>query len=242
MKPKILIVDDEKILTTVLKNFLSKEGYEVAVAERGETALKMLKNESFDVILLDLRLPDVNGLTLIPKIKELAPDAGVIIITAYAEVRSAVSAIKEGAFDYLAKPFEEEELLLTIERFLQFKSLRKEVDTLKRRLEEQSALTKFVGESKAVQELLSNIEVVAETDLPVLILGESGCGKELVAQIIHELSPRNKAPFIKINCTAIPEPLFEAELFGYEKGAFTGAYTSKVGKLELAQGLSLIHI
>jgi DNA-binding NtrC family response regulator len=177
MKPKILIVDDEKILTTALKNFLSKEGYEVAVAEKGETALKMLKNETFDVVLLDLRLPDVNGLTLIPKIKELAPDAGIIIITAYAEVRSAVSAIKEGAFDYLAKPFEEEELLLTIERFLQFKSLRKEVDTLKRRLGQQEALTKFVGESKAVQELLSNIEVVAETDLPVLVLGNQDAGK-----------------------------------------------------------------
>ncbi len=240
MKAKILIVDDEKILTTVLKNLLTREGYEVAIAENGETALRFLKNEPFDVVLLDLRLPDANGLDLLPKIRELAPEAGVIIITAYAEIRSAVSAIKEGAFDYLAKPFEDEELLLTIERFLQFKNLMKEVGTLRRRLKQDDALTKFVGESKAVQDILSNIEVVAETDLPVLILGESGCGKELVAQIIHELSPRNKGPFIKINCTAIPETLFEAELFGYERGAFTGAYTSKIGKLELAQGGTIL--
>jgi len=240
MKAKILIVDDEKILTTVLKNLLTREGYEVAIAENGETALRFLKNEPLDVVLLDLRLPDANGLDLLPKIRELAPEAGVIIITAYAEIRSAVSAIKEGAFDYLAKPFEDEELLLTIERFLQFKNLMKEVGTLRRRLKQDDALTKFVGESKAVQDILSNIEVVAETDLPVLILGESGCGKELVAQIIHELSPRNKGPFIKINCTAIPETLFEAELFGYERGAFTGAYTSKIGKLELAQGGTIL--
>ncbi len=240
MKAKILLVDDEKILREVLEDFLKDKDYEVEIAETGSQALELLKKNSFDLVILDISLPDGNGLELIPKIKEFQPEIGIILISAYAGVKSVVSAIKQGAFDYLIKPFDGDELLLTIEKFLQFRSLRSEVTTLRKTLSSQEALTKFVGESKLVQELLAHVETVAETDLSVLILGESGTGKELIAQIIHEISPRRDYPFIKINCTAIPDTLFEAELFGYVKGAFTGAINNKIGKIELAQGGTLL--
>lgn len=233
-KSRVLVVDDELILRVALEKILKENGFEVVSCDTGKKALQYLEKEAFDIALVDVRLPDGNGLDLLKEIKKISPETGVIIITAYAEVKSAVKAIKEGAFDYLSKPFQEEELLITIEKFLKFKALEEELKTLKESLPKEELTSKFIGQTKIIKELLEKIKIIAGTDVPVLIYGESGTGKELVADIIYELSPRKGAPYIKLNCAAIPESLFEAELFGYEKGAFTGALESKKGKIELA--------
>lgn len=237
---KILIIDDELIVRTALKGVLSNHGFEVKVCENGRKALTLLQEESFDLVLLDLRLPDINGLDLLPEIKKFSPHTGVIVITAYAEVKSAVRAIKEGAFDYLSKPFQEEELLIAIEKFLKFRDLERELKSLKERLPINYLYHDFIAESKVMKEILQKVKIVAETDVPVLIYGESGTGKEVVADLIQRLSPRKDKPYIKLNCTAIPETLFESELFGFEKGAFTGAMEGKRGKLELAHGGTIL--
>lgn len=241
MEPiKILIVDDELLLRKALEGILSSQGYFVKSCETGEKALDFLNKEFFDLALVDLKLPDIYGLDLLREIKKISPATGVIIITAYAEVKSAVQAIKDGAFDYLSKPFQEEELLITIEKFLKYRSLERELQTLKETLSERFSETTLIGESLAIKELRQKIEILSQVDVPVLIFGESGTGKELVADLIQRNSLRKDKPYIKINCTAIPENLFEAELFGYEKGAFTGATESRKGKLELANEGSLL--
>jgi len=234
MKGRILIVDDEPIILFGLSHYLKDQGFEVDTCEKGEEALKKIEEQKFDLCILDLKLPDIDGISLLKKIKGKQEQIGIIMITAFAEVKSAVQAIKEGAFDYLAKPFSNEELMVVVEKFFEFKNLRKEVDELREKLREKEALRQIVGESKAIKEVINKIELVAKTDVPVLILGESGTGKELVADCIQALSLRAKNSYLKINCAAIPENLFEAELFGYERGAFTGAHTSKKGMLELA--------
>ncbi|MCS7200074.1 MAG: sigma-54 dependent transcriptional regulator [Caldimicrobium sp.] len=233
-KAHILVVDDEIILRTALQSILTSQGFEVKTCESGQRALNLLQQEPFDLALVDVRLPDMNGLELMQEIKRISPDTGIIIITAYAEVKSAVRAIKEGAFDYLSKPFQEEELLITIEKFLKYRDLEKELKTLKEILPKSYLVKDLIGESKAIKEVLQKVELVAERDVPVLIYGESGTGKEVIADLIVQLSNRRDHPYIKLNCTAIPETLFEAELFGFEKGSFTGALESKKGKLELA--------
>ncbi len=237
---KILIVDDELLLRKALEGILSSQGYEVKSCETAKKALSLLTEVFFDIVLVDLKLPDMHGLELLREIKRLSPETGVIIITAYAEVKSAVQAIKDGAFDYLSKPFQEEELLITIEKFLKFRSLERELKTLKETLSEKIYEKDLIGESKAIKELIQKIEILSQVDVPVLIYGESGTGKEHVADLIQRNSPRRDKPYIKINCTAIPENLFEAELFGYEKGAFTGASERRIGKLELANGGTLL--
>ena len=237
---KILIVDDEILLRKALEGVLSSHGYMVKSCERGEKALDLVQKEFFDLALIDVRLPDINGLALLKEIKKLSPETGVIIITAYAEIKSAVQAIKDGAFDYLSKPFQEEELLIAIEKFLKYRSLEKELKTLKTSFSNFLGERALIGESKAIKELAQKIEILSQVDVPVLIYGESGTGKELIADLIQKKSPRKDKPYIKINCTAIPENLFEAELFGYEKGAFTGATESRKGKLELANGGTLL--
>lgn len=237
---KVLVVDDELILRTALKSALSSQGYEVKVCESGKKALQMLQSEFFDIALVDVRLPDINGLDLLQEIRKISPETGVIIITAYAEVRSAVKAIKEGAFDYLSKPFQEEELFITMEKFLRFRNLERELKSLKETLTAKASSEDLVAESKAMREILQKVDLIAETDVPVLILGESGTGKEVIADLIQKRSKRRDKPYIKLNCTAIPETLFEAELFGYEKGAFTGASETRKGKLELANTGTLL--
>ncbi|QER41902.1 sigma-54-dependent Fis family transcriptional regulator [Thermodesulfobacterium sp. TA1] len=239
MKGRILIVDDEPIILFGLSHYLKDQGFEVETCETGTEVLKKLEAQRFDLCIVDLKLPDIDGLTLLRKIKTQDQQVGVIMITAFAEIKSAVQAIKEGAFDYLAKPFTNEELMIAIEKFFEFKTLRKEVDELREKLKEKEAFKQIVGESKAIKDILNKIELVAKTDVSVLILGESGTGKELIADCIQALSLRADKPYLKINCAAIPENLFEAELFGYEKGAFTGAYNSKKGRLELANGGTL---
>lgn len=237
---KVLVVDDELILRTALKGALSSQGYEVKVCETGKKALQLLKNEFFDIALVDVRLPDIDGLELLQEIRKISPETGVIIITAYADVRSAVKAIKDGAFDYLSKPFQEEELFITIEKFLRFRNLERELKSLKESLSFNLTQDSFIAESKAMREILQKVNLIAETDVPVLILGESGTGKEVIADLIQRRSKRKDRPYIKLNCTAIPETLFEAELFGYEKGAFTGANETRKGKLELADTGTLL--
>lgn len=237
---KILVVDDELILRTALQGILSSQGFEVKTCESGKKALSLLQQEDFHLALVDVRLPDINGLDLLQEIKKISPETGVIIITAYAEVKSAVKAIKDGAFDYLSKPFQEEELLITIEKFFKYKDLERELKTLKESLPKSYLSQDLVGESKAIKEILQKIDLIAETDVPVLIYGESGTGKEVIADLIYKLSKRRDHPYIKLNCTAIPETLFEAELFGFEKGSFTGAVEAKKGKLELAHGGTLL--
>lgn len=233
-KAKIIIIDDELILRVALENLLKENGFEVVSCETGKKALEYINQDFYDLALVDKRLPDSDGLELLREIKKISPETGVVILTAYAEVKSAVQAIKDGAFDYLSKPFQEEELLIAIEKFLKFRDLERELKTLRECFPLQSMSTKFIGESKVILDLLEKVKIVAETDVPVLITGESGTGKELFADLIYAHSTRQGGPYIKLNCTAIPETLFEAELFGYEKGAFTGALESKKGKIELA--------
>lgn len=234
MRAKILVVDDEPLITLAISHFLRDKGFEVKCCENGNQALKELEKEHFDLCIVDLRLPDMDGLTLLNHIKSKTQETGVIIITAYADIKSAVQAIKSGAFDYVAKPFSNEELLLTVEKFLEYKNLKAEVRELRQKLSEAHTLNQIIGESRAIKDIINKIEVIAKTDVPVLIVGESGTGKELIADSIQALSYRKDKPYLKINCAAIPENLFEAELFGHERGAFTGAQSLKKGKIELA--------
>ncbi|MCX8030836.1 MAG: sigma-54 dependent transcriptional regulator [Thermodesulfovibrionales bacterium] len=236
MKKSILIVEDDPIMRLGMSHFLKSQGYLVFQCNDGREAIQAIEKQRFDLIITDLKLPELDGMEVLKKAKELSKDIGLIIITAYAEIKSAVQAIKEGAYDYLAKPFSNEELLITIERFFKFQNLENELFQLKQTLKEKDGLKNFVGVSPVMMNVFDRITAVAATDVPVLILGESGTGKELVANAVHGMSNRWDKPFIKINCAAIPETLFESELFGHEKGAFTGATEKRKGKFEFANG------
>lgn len=234
MKEKILIVEDDPAMRLGMDHFLRMSGYQTTAVDNGLDALDLIRTEFFDLAIIDLRLPNVDGLTLLREIKGISPDTAVIIITAFAEVKTAVQAIKDGAFDYLSKPFTNEELMIVIERCLKFRRLELEVQYLKSSIAKRGEFEGLVGVSNAMQDIFQKIQIVAKTDVPVLIQGESGTGKELVADAIQKNSLRKDYPYVKINCAAIPETLFESELFGYERGAFTGATETKKGKLELA--------
>jgi DNA-binding NtrC family response regulator len=239
MKGKILVIEDEPTMRLGMNHFLSSSGYQVEDCQDGEEGLAAIKNRSFDLVISDLRLPKLDGLSLLNHINRITPETGVIIITAYAEIKTAVQAIKDGAFDYLAKPFSNEELLITIERFIKFRRMESELNELRRSAKEAKGFDKLIGMSRCMKDVFDRIVAIANTDVSVLIQGESGTGKELVADAIHNLSKRKDQPYIKINCAAIPENLFESELFGYEKGAFTGALETRKGKYELANGGTL---
>jgi len=236
MKEKIIIIEDDPAMRLGMDHFLRTCGYEATSCDDGAKALSILDSDFFDIAIVDLKLPGVDGLTLLKHIKTISPQTGVIIITAFAEVKTAVQAIKDGAFDYIAKPFTNEELLLVIERFLKFRTLEKEVKYLSELVKSKDEFEGIVSTSSVMKEIFDKIEAVAKTDVSVLIQGESGTGKELIANAIQKQSLRKEKPYIKINCAAIPETLFESELFGYEKGAFTGATETKKGKFELANG------
>lgn len=239
MKHRILIIEDEPTMRLGMSHFLSSSGYAVKTSEDGLKGLSTIESERFDIVITDLRLPGYDGLSLLKKIKSDRPDTGVIIMTAYADVKTAVQAIKDGAFDYIAKPFSNDELLITIERFLKFRNLEMEVNRLKESVSGRTGFEGIIGVSQIMKDVFDRIESLAKTDVPVLIQGESGTGKELVANAVHNLSDRKEKPCVKINCAAIPENLFESELFGYEKGAFTGATETKKGKFEAANGGSI---
>lgn len=220
-------------------HFLSSQGYAVSLCTDGSEGIDAIENRQFDLIITDIRLPHFDGFEILNKVKAASPRTGVILITGYAEIKGAVQAIKEGAFDYIAKPFPNEELLVAIEKFFKFQKLEDEVTYLREALREKTEFENIVGASPVMKDMFDRIVSVAEMDVPVLILGESGTGKELVANAIHRLSKRNDKPFIKINCAAIPETLFESELFGHEKGTFTGAIRAREGKFEFADGGSI---
>lgn len=231
MRGKILIVDDEAGILDTVSGILEDEGYRTFTAKDAETAIDILDKEEIDLVFLDVWLPKMSGIEAIKKIKERDFHIPVIMISGHGNVEVAVQAVKLGAFDFLEKPLSMERIILTAERALQFKSLEKENIKLR-----SSILKKYelVGNSQAMKKIKTQIEMIARGDSRVLILGESGTGKELVARMIHSLSPRANSSFIEVNCAAIPQELIESELFGHEKGAFTGAIDKKIGKFELA--------
>jgi len=237
---KILLVDDDSSVRRVLQFKLQKQGYTVETAPDGLEGLKLMKENPFDLLLSDIRMPKMNGIELLNEAKSIQPDIKVILITAHATVNQAVQAVKLGAFDYITKPFEDEELFVAIEKALQFEKLEAENKKLRGKLKKAESDKKLIGASGPFKQLKSMIHKIADTDATVLISGESGTGKELVARTIHRESSRAERDFIAVNCAAIPKDLIESELFGHVRGAFTGAVKDKKGKFELADAGTLL--
>ncbi len=230
----ILVVDDEEPFRRLLKKELGRKGYTVEVASEGGEALTLLAERPFDVILLDMVMPGVDGATLMRKLKEDSGVPAIIVLTGKATVETAVEAMKNGAFDYLTKPYKLDELAIVIERAYEFNRLSVKSRLLEQELVRKEAPLAFIGKSRQLRDILALIEKVAPTDSPVLIQGESGTGKELVANTVWHYSKRKNAPFIALNCATLSESLIESEIFGHEKGAFTNAYQQKHGLVEVA--------
>ncbi len=231
---QILIVDDEKVQREMLEGFLIKQGYKTASAGDGESAVKLFSQGSFDLVLTDFKMPGMDGLQLLHELKRRNPETVVLILTAYGTVGTAVAAMKEGAYDYLTKPIDLDEMLLLIQRVQREMSLDRENRRLKEQLREKFKVDFIITASRQMEEALNLVGRVAPSQATVLILGESGTGKELFARAIHYSSSRADRPFIKVNCAALPENLLESELFGHEKGAFTGAVARRIGRFEQA--------
>jgi len=238
LRPVILVVDDEPGLRESFRLILDDD-YEVVDVPDGPAALDVLRSAQVDLVLLDIRLPGMDGIEVLERIKALDESVEVILVTAVKTVRTAVAAMKLGAFDYLTKPFEEDELLSLVRRALERRSLEREVVYLRSELERRHDFDEIVGQHPEVQKLFRLVSHVARTSTTVLITGESGTGKELIARAIHRQSPRRDKPFVAVNPAAIADTLIESELFGHEKGAFTGAFQRKLGRFELAQGGTL---
>lgn len=239
MTGRILIIEDDETLRITLQSFLVNQGYQVNAAETGATGLALAEQQPFDLVLVDLRLPDISGLDVISRMNSGSEDTVKVMMTAYPEVRTAVAALKAGAYDYINKPFDLEDLRSLVERALEVRQLRREVAW--RRVQSGDAVAlETVGASPAFRELMATTgRIAAAARVPVLILGESGTGKEHIAQAIHRLSSRAAGPWVTVNCSALPEGLLEAEMFGHEKGAFTDARQARKGLLELADGGTL---
>ncbi|MCL6480897.1 MAG: sigma-54 dependent transcriptional regulator [Firmicutes bacterium] len=235
-KGSVLIVDDEAVVRDSLGKWLSEEGYEVGTAENATEALKRLVEQRWDLALVDIRMPGTDGIELQKRFRQIDPDLIVIIITGYASVETAVQALKQGAYDYVTKPFDPDDIAHLIRNAIGHRRTAQENLRLRETLAEVIPPVELVGNSAPMRKVLEAIETVAPTDATVLITGESGTGKELVARAIHRLSPRRFHPFVVIHCGALPETLLESELFGHEKGAFTGAQYRKKGKFEIADG------
>jgi two-component system response regulator AtoC len=235
MKFKILIIDDEKNIREIFSLLLEEQGYAVQEAKNGTDGLKKIQAFFPDVVLLDMNLPDLSGIEVLAKIKESLPACEVIIITAFGTIKTAVEATKLGAYDYLEKPIDNDELLLLISRALEVKKLRNEVDELRSELSARYRFENIIGTSSSINSIFQMMYKIARVDGTVLVTGESGTGKELVARAIHFKSPRSNGPFVVVNCGAIPKDLIESEFFGHIKGAFTDAKSEKTGKFELAQ-------
>jgi two-component system, NtrC family, response regulator PilR len=235
---KILVVDDERSMRELLELVLKREGYAVHTAENGTRALEQIRQNLYDLIISDVKMPDINGIDLLMRVREISPDTMVIMITAFATVETARRAFKLGAEDVIVKDsgFDVEELKVNVERTLEKKRLRQENVLLKRELRQRNSLDNIIGRSPQMQAVYQMIETVAATTSTVLITGESGTGKELVARAIHNMSNRSAAPFVSINCGAFTETLLESELFGYMKGSFTGAVSNRKGLFEAAEG------
>jgi two-component system, NtrC family, response regulator HydG len=232
-----MIVEDEAPMCELLVSFFSEKGYRVDTSQDGETALSRLEEHDYALVITDIKLPGMSGLELLARIRVDWPDVGVIIMTAFSSISSAVEAMKLGAEDYIGKPFQLDELAITVEKALERRSLRREVRELRAEVRERYNFSNIVGRSKPMQQLFEIIKrVAARRDASALIIGSTGTGKELVARAIHYNSDRRDAPFVPINCSAIPETLLESELFGHQKGAFTGAHETRRGLIEEAQG------
>jgi DNA-binding NtrC family response regulator len=233
-KNSILIVDDEASVRDSLYNWFLEDGFEVSCAEDASKALKILDHEHFDIILADIKMPGMDGLELLRRIKQIKPDAIIIIITAFATVDTAVQALKDGAFDYVTKPFDPDDLSHLIRNALRQVSLKEENETLRERVSALEQVEDIIGESQAVKKMLTEVEQVAQSNTSVIITGESGTGKELIAKAIHANSLRKFFPLVSVHCGALTESLLESELFGHEKGAFTGAVYTRKGRFEMA--------
>ena len=238
-KQTILVVDDEKSMCDFLEIMLNKEGYAVTSTTSGEQALELLDNNLYSMVLTDVKMPGVDGFEVLRKTKEVSPDTVVIMITAYGSPEGAVTAIKEGAYDYITKPFRVEEVKLTIKKSLERSTLIKENIRLRQAVEDRYKFWNLIGKSPKMQRVYELVEKVSQTKANVLITGESGTGKELVAKAVHFNSARKDRSFVTLNCGAIPENLLESELFGHMKGSFTGAIANKRGLLEMAEGGTL---
>lgn len=236
---RILIVDDEEGIREILSRLVRKEGFEALAAPDGETALELLRRETPEILLLDIKMPGLDGMETLRRAKELDRDLPVIIITSHGLVKGAVEALRAGAHDYLVKPFEHADVIRSVHRAMTDRGLRRTIRILSDRVREAASLQDLMGPSDQIARVGVNVARVASSDFAVLITGETGTGKELVALAIHQASPRASAPFVAVDCGAIPETLFESELFGYEKGAFTGAERQKPGKFEVASGGTL---
>ncbi|MBU1809168.1 MAG: sigma-54 dependent transcriptional regulator [Candidatus Omnitrophica bacterium] len=237
---KILIVDDDKDLCFNLSSILKEEGHEVIVAYDGKQVLKAIDKNAPDLILLDIKLPGMDGVELLQEVKRKGNNLPIIMLTANSDVKSAVKAMKLGAYDYITKPFDDEELVLIIKKALHTQYLCREVEHLRKKLGQVSApIEEAMGESPRIKQVLKHVDIIAATNMTVILQGESGTGKEVIARMIHEKSLRKDKPFVAIDCGAIPDTLVESELFGYEKGAFTGAEERKEGKFEQANGGTL---
>lgn len=231
----ILIIDDEKSLLDLLSVVLKKEGYRVKTCLAPTKVFELLEKESFDMLICDIKLPEISGMEILKYVRENKPNLPVIMITAYGSLKQAVEALKAGAIDYILKPFDVEELKIIIAQELEKRRLQEENILLRRDLQQRYSFENMIGKSKAMQEVYELIEKSATTDSTVLITGESGTGKEMAARAIHFLSRRSERPFVSINCAALPENLLESELFGHVKGSFTGAVADKKGMFEVAQ-------
>ena len=235
----ILIVDDEKNYLVVLEALLGPEGYETVTADNGEDALSLIRDSDLDLVITDMKMPEINGMDLLDETKKIKPELPVILMTAYGTIEMAVEAMKRHAYDYITKPFKNEELKLTIKKVLENYRLVKENRLLSEALSDRYRYGNIIGKSKPMLKIYDLISKIAQSRASILITGPSGTGKELIAKAIHYNSPRKDRPFISINCGALTETLLESELFGHERGAFTGAVTMKKGRFELADGGTL---
>jgi len=231
---RVLVVEDDRAMRLLLKESLKNKGYYIEEAVSAEQALEKIKSESFDLVIMDVKLPGISGIDAIGKIKDIDPDTIIIVMTAYGSKDIALKAIREGAYDYFSKPFRIEEMEIVVERALEKRRLEHELNILRKREAKGIGFEGIVGESAAMKAVMELVEKVAQLDSTVLITGESGTGKELIARAIHLKSRRRGGPFVTVNCAAIPENLLESELFGHERGSFTGAFSQRIGKFELA--------
>ena len=231
----ILVIDDDRSICETLEMNFSEKGYQVSTALDSEEGLALLKAEEPDVVLLDVRMPKMNGLTLLEKIKGINKNIYVVIMTAYDDMQTTIRAMQLGAFEYIRKPIDTDEIELTVERAFENQKLNRRMNSLVQEISQEFQLNNIIGQSRAMREIFKTIGSASTSRVTVLIRGDSGTGKELIAKAIHYNSPEKNQPFIAVNCTAIPETLFESELFGHDKGAFTGAIATKKGKFELAE-------